>query len=353
MSIPILILYNKLLIKENILKKILKTLIITGLFLVVSYPYITHARDRSWKSWFIEQYFWLKRDKSYYQIQDDSTFQQYLNASREQSDQPYHLDPSTVNGQLTEEKSLFNMQVFTWNDKNNKEQKTILYLAGGSYLNNPTRYHISMLKNLSEQLDAKIVLPIYPKTPRYSYDYAIPRLVNLYETVSETTDHLIFMGDSAGGGLALALTYALHNESNPRHLKQPEQLILLSPWLDVNLTHPDIPKYEGSDPILSAWGLRRIGELWAKSPDNTNHIYVSPKNGPTNYLSPTTIFTGTRDILYPDIRDYANRLKATGINKVIYIEKEDMNHVYPIYPIPEAVEAQEQLIKIINGTYPY
>lgn len=210
-----------------------------------------------------------------------------------------------------------------------------------------------MLRNLSTRLDAKIVLPIYPKAPRYSYDYAMPRLVNLYDHVFKTTDHLVLMGDSAGGGLALGLAHALSLESSPRQLQQPKDIILLSPWLDVTMKHADIPKYEDSDPILSAWGLKRVGELWAKSPDNTNHIYVSPKNGPTQNLAPITLMTGTRDIFYPDIRDYANTLKQTGNNKVIYIEKEGMNHVYPIYPIPEATEAQEQLVRIINKTYPY
>lgn len=81
------------------------------------------------------------------------------------------------------------------------------------------------------------------------------------------------MGDSAGGGLALGLAHALHNESVP----QPKQLVLLSPWLDVTMSHPEIPKYEDADPILSSWGLKRVGELWAYSADNTNHIYVSPK----------------------------------------------------------------------------
>lgn len=58
------------------------------------------------------------------------------------------------------------------------------------------------------------------------------------------------MGDSAGGGLALGLALALKTEN----ITQPKDIILLSPWLDVTLSNEDIPKYESSDPILSAWG---------------------------------------------------------------------------------------------------
>ncbi|HEQ9907015.1 TPA: alpha/beta hydrolase [Streptococcus pyogenes] len=321
-----------------------KTLVTLGLLLTLCLPTPVAASSRSWKSWFIEQYFWLKRDKSYYSKQDDPSFQRYLDACREQSDKPYQLDTNLVNGTLVQE-NLFDMQVYSWNDNGKPDQKTIIYLAGGSYLNNPTTYHINMLKTLSTGLDAKIVLPIYPKTPRYTYNYTMPKLVNLYQHYYHKNKNIFLMGDSAGGGLALGLAHALHNESVP----QPKQLVLLSPWLDITMSHPEIPKYEDADPILSSWGLKRVGELWAYSADNTNHIYVSPKNGPITYLPPITLFTGTREIFYPDIRDYAAKLKDANHN-ITFITQEDMNHVYPIYPIEEAKTAQYQIIDAINKT---
>ncbi|KPJ22381.1 alpha/beta hydrolase fold domain-containing protein [Streptococcus phocae] len=311
----------------------------------------TSADSRSWKSWFIEQYFWLKRDKSYYKMQDDTTFQKYLDACQEATDKGYQLDQSAVNGVLQKEEQ-YDMQVYSWNDKGTPNQETIFYLAGGSYLNNPSPYHISMLKNLSEKLDAKIILPIYPKAPRYTYDYAMPRLINLYRDYYTKNKNITLMGDSAGGGLALGLAHALtyEKDNNPHNL-QPKHIILLSPWLDVSMSHPDIPKYENADPILSAWGLRRVGQLWARDADNVNHEYVSPKNGSFENLAPITLFTGTREIFYPDIRDYAKKLEEAGhLEK--YVEKEGMNHVYPIYPIAEAKEAQDQIISVIQSSQP-
>ncbi|MGF3083830.1 esterase, partial [Streptococcus pyogenes] len=54
-----------------------KWLISLGLIITLSLPVDVVANSRSWKSWFIEQYFWLKRDKSYYSKQDDPSFQRY------------------------------------------------------------------------------------------------------------------------------------------------------------------------------------------------------------------------------------------------------------------------------------
>lgn len=54
---------------------------------------------------------------------------------------------------------------------------------------------------------------------------------------------LILMGDSAGGGFVLALAQFMKQEEVP----QPSQLILLSPWLDLSLSNPNIKEIDPSD----------------------------------------------------------------------------------------------------------
>lgn len=84
----------------------------------------TYASSRSWKSWLIEQYFWLKGDKSYYKPQDDVDFKKYLDESQAETDKGYSLTNNDVYGQLKSE-SLEGMQVYSWNDHHNPKQKTI------------------------------------------------------------------------------------------------------------------------------------------------------------------------------------------------------------------------------------
>ncbi|HEL0798767.1 TPA: alpha/beta hydrolase [Streptococcus equi subsp. zooepidemicus] len=338
-------------IKEKTLTYLKRQLILLALLLTaIGSQTVVQASTRSWKSWFIEQYFWLKRDKSYYAEQDENTFYNYVKSAGEKSNQGFNLTQNEVNGELkTEHKD--NMQVHSWNEKPNKssDQKVILYLHGGSYLNNPTSYHIDMLKTLSTSLDAKIVLPIYPKAPTYTYDVAMPRLVSLYQDILKSTSpqNITIMGDSAGGGLALGLALALKTEN----ITQPKDIILLSPWLDVTLSNEDIPKYESSDPILSAWGLRIVGDIWARrGENNTKHPYVSPIYGDTNGLAPITMFVGTHEIFYPDIKKFDDMLEQKGHKHQLFVG-EKMNHVYPIYPIEEAKTAQYQIIDTIKKEY--
>ena len=67
------------------------------------------------------------------------------------------------------------------------------------------------------------------------------------------------MGDSAGGGLALGLAEVLRDQGDIC----PEELILISPGVDMTLTNPDIPNYVALDPMLGIDGVRRLGEVWA------------------------------------------------------------------------------------------
>ena len=56
------------------------------------------------------------------------------------------------------------------------------------------------------------------------------------------------MGDSAGGGLSLALAEYFKAEG----MRLPDELILLSPWVDVSMENEDIPKYQPKDPMIEA-----------------------------------------------------------------------------------------------------
>ena len=58
-------------------------------------------------------------------------------------------------------------------------------------------------------------------------------------------------------------------------------------------------------------------------------------------------FTGTNELFYPDIKKYAEKLKNSGVN-VKLIEKEGMFHIYPMFPIPEAKQALNQIIEYVK-----
>lgn len=114
---------------------------------------------------------------------------------------------------------------------------------GGAYVIDATSLHFYTVADIIQQTDAKVVMPIYPKAPKYNFMEAYPKILEAYRQVLKETpspDRISFLGDSAGGCLAFGLSHLLTQENLP----QPKQLILLSPWVDASSQNPEMKKFE-------------------------------------------------------------------------------------------------------------
>lgn len=237
------------------------------------------------------------------------------------------------------------MQILVFNNKQKTEQKTILYLHGGAYIHQPLQAHYFALQEFATKLDAKIIMPIYFKAPRFSYKDNYPIIVDLYKKILSQTpsEKIIFMGDSAGGGFVLSLAQYLRNEN----IAGPTRIVLFSPWLDLNTNNPEIAKYEKDDPMLASWELQVDGEYWANGKENMNNYLVSPIFGSFANLGRISIFVGTREIFYPEVMKLCNILKSDEIDYDLFVGKEQ-NHVYVLYPIKEGQDARKKVIKLLS-----
>ncbi len=155
-------------------------------------------------------------------------------------------------------------------------------------------------------------------------------------------DDLILMGDSAGGGFALALAQKIRNE----HLAQPGQIILLSPWLDITLTNPSIRDIDGIDPFLGIETLQQVGKIYAGDV-NPDHYLLSPINGSLEKLGKISVFIGSKDILMADTRKLLSLAKSKGI-EINHFEYKDMIHDWMFLNFPESKRAKKQIAELIQ-----
>ncbi|MBQ7923633.1 MAG: alpha/beta hydrolase [Clostridia bacterium] len=219
---------------------------------------------------------------------------------------------------------------------------TILYLHGGAYINDASVYQWKFCDKIVQETNAEVIFPIYPLAPNHTWEETYDLLTEVYQDILNDTDTpVIIMGDSAGGGLSVSFCEYL-SEIN---LEQPDKMILLSPWMDISMSNPEAADYEASDPMLSAYGLIEMGKCWAGDLELTDYR-VSPVFGDISVLQNVYLFVGTREIFFPDVTEFYSMLQKQGVVSELYIG-EGMNHVYPLYPIPEADEALEQICKII------
>lgn len=221
-------------------------------------------------------------------------------------------------------------------------QRAALYLHGGAYVSAIARQHWALIGALADA-GVRVEVPHYGLAPQHTYRDAHPFLTEVYRQLLDETDAVTIAGDSAGGGLALGLAQTLPAAGLP----QPRRLVLLSPWLDLTLGHPDLPAVEARDPWLSSAGLRVAAASWAGGDDPTQPR-LSPGNGPLDGLAPIDVFVGTHEICLPDVQlliERARAAEALGQAEICV----DAVHVYPLTPTPEGRAAARQIVRRITG----
>lgn len=219
----------------------------------------------------------------------------------------------------------------------------VFYLHGGAYVSGITPFHWRFLARLVEDTRCTIIVPLYPLAPEASHRDAYPFVTDAYRQLAArvSPDKLVLMGDSSGGGFALALAQTLAAQDLP----SPRDIVMISPWLDITAKNPDIAKVQPHDPWLRVPGALEAARLWAAGA-NPDDPKLSPINGPLKGLGRLTLFIGTRDILLPDCRKLRDRAKAEGV-PLRYVETPGMIHVWPILPIRQAEAAIRQMTDIL------
>ena len=217
-------------------------------------------------------------------------------------------------------------KIFIIEPNEEKNDIVILYFHGGSYMAEASNKHLNFLEKLAIDTKSTIVMPDYPLTPKYNYKDVFEMVEPLYKEITKKIDvkNLIVMGDSAGGGLGLALLEKVSQESIPL----PEKTILISPWLDVRLTNPKIEEVQKKDTVLNKETLKLAGLAYSGE-DGINSYLVNPIDGDLEKIKNVTIFTGTDDILNPDV--YVLQERAKEVNVEIEVkEYESAKHIWVI-----------------------
>jgi acetyl esterase/lipase len=221
-----------------------------------------------------------------------------------------------------------------------KRPLRFLYLHGGAYLLNVQPMQWTIAAGLLDRLGGEVIAPIYPLAPEHGWQDGLRSVERVYLNLIRVSrpENVVIFGDSAGGGLALALAQQLRDAGKAL----PAVLLLFSPWLDVGVTGRDQPALAARDPALSIEFLRKAGRLWAKG-ISAEDPRVSPLFGDHRRLPQTMIFSGTRDILDSDA------LRLARLNPAVeHRHYRNMIHVWPCAPIPEASQALDEAAAFVE-----
>ena len=274
------------------------------------------------------------------QMSDPQRVQKILADTRAAGPQPSVMSAKLKLQSTVTQTNEASMQVYTFTPAGQPTQRAILYLHGGAYIYQASDFHWQFIDALCQKTGATIVAPLYPKIPFASAADAYPAVTQVYARLVEaySAPAIEVMGDSAGGGLALGLVLQLRDQGSAL----PKRVVALSPWVDVTMSNPAIGALEAGDQVLSTHGLQVFGALWAGDED-PRAPHISPLYGDMSGLCPLFVIAGGQEIFVPDIEAFCDKARAAGV-AVTYRKFAGMMHAFPIFPMPEATQAVEEIV---------
>ena len=219
---------------------------------------------------------------------------------------------------------------------------TVIYAHGGGWVNEIAVQHWQLCQQIAAHAVTTVLVPIYPLIPEGTAAEVVGGVADL-AAEALGSGPLCLAGDSAGGQIALSGALALRD----RHGAVARRTVLISPGLDATLSNPEIARVEASDPWLGRPGIRVFTEPWRGALALDDPL-VSPVYGDLGGLGPITLFTGTRDILNPDARVFAERARAAGV-ALDYHEQPGMVHVYPLLPTAAGRAARALIVEQLRA----
>jgi acetyl esterase/lipase len=205
------------------------------------------------------------------------------------------------------------------------DEHVLFWLHGGGFAMGSSVSHRAFTSHVAASARCAVVLPDYRLSPEHPYPAALDDAFAAYKAMlGEGVDpsKVVVAGDSAGGGLAIALMLRLKAE----RIQMPAGLALLSPWIDYAHTGWSVEAKAQRDPFLGKAGLEGLAKryLGAKAVTDAD---VQLLNADMRGLPPTLIQVGEAEILLSDSTRLAERLGACGAPVTLEIWP-DMFHVF-------------------------
>ena len=220
----------------------------------------------------------------------------------------------------------------------------ILHIHGGAFFVGSIKTHRSFLSEIAACTQMQILHLDYPLAPENCFPEAGDAIFDVYQHLLDQgiqPKDIIVSGDSCGANLALALLLRIKEEDKKQ---LPGGLILMSPFLDLNLTGESLRYNEKLDALLSIEALESGIDYYVPKHLDRSLPPISPIFGDFEGLPPTLVQIGSKEILLSDAQRFEEKAKQAGV-KVTYKLYTGMWHNFQMFS-PWFDEAKKSLADI-------
>jgi epsilon-lactone hydrolase len=224
----------------------------------------------------------------------------------------------------------------------------MLYLHGGAYAVGTARLFRELAWRLARACRASVCTPEYRLAPESPFPAALDDAVRSWEWLCRQgfdPGRIVVAGDSAGGGLALALCLRLRERKQPL----PGALVCLSPWTDLTGSGESLRTHADSDAFIVPHLLPSVAALYAAGEDPRNPL-ISPLFADLGGLPPMRVHASRSEALFSDSARLVDRARQAGV-EVGFRTWDGLPHVFHQFAriLPEAREAIDDIGAFVRG----
>ena len=242
----------------------------------------------------------------------------------------------------------FSMKLLSLKE-NPSQDHVILQLHGGGYMG-AVRNAYYVFAGLYNEVShgCNVLTPDYRVAPEHPYPAALEDAVASYQWLLDKGyygEQIIVAGDSAGGGLAMALCMYLKDH----HMPMPGGVVAMSPWTDLTASGESYETNYERDPLFGNTKDSLIYVNDYAGDHDKMDCYISPLFGDFRGFPPMLIQVGSLEMLLSDSVSVAAKAREQGIRVRLSIY-EGMFHVFQMayLNIPESKKAWAEVGKFID-----
>jgi epsilon-lactone hydrolase len=204
----------------------------------------------------------------------------------------------------------------------------VLYFHGGVYVLGNAAQAAGLAAQIGRRTQAKVISVDYRLAPEHPYPAAVDDALAAYEALLDggtAPSDIVFAGESAGGGLAIATMV----NARDHQLPQPAAAFVMSPYADLTLAGTTLESKGKADPLLSREALQARVADYTAGQDAALGL-ISPIFADLSGLPPLIIQAGTHEVLLDDALRLAQRAATADVEVTLDITP-GVPHVFQAY----------------------
>ena len=201
--------------------------------------------------------------------------------------------------------------------------KIFMFIHGGGYYRGSIDATRATVARISAEAKVRCISIEYRLAPEHPFPAAVDDTYTAYNWLLKegiNPKNIIVSGQSAGGGLCLALLLKIKENNG----FQPKGAVAISPWTDLSQSGKTMITNANIDPVISKQYLDRMANLYLSKTPNISPL-ASPLYGDLSGLPPMLVQVGSAETMLDDSKRFVERAKEAKVDVQIEVW-EDMFH---------------------------